>query len=211
MLEPVQGEGGVNVATSDYMTGLRKLCDERGLLLVLDEVQTGMGRTGRYFGYQHYDAVPDIMTLAKSLGGGVAIGAICAKKEIGASLKPGTHASTFGGNPIATAACVAVFEAIEEEGLLENARKMGDLLRSELERIAADFSDTVREVRGLALMMGMELTVPGSDIAKECMNRGLLINCTHETVLRIMPPLIVEDPHIEEGIEILRGVMGDLS
>jgi len=204
MVEPIQGEGGINIASKEYLKGLRKLCDEKGLLLILDEVQTGMGRTGKYFAYQHYGITPDIMTLAKALGGGVAIGAMVAKKEIAKSLVPGTHASTFGGNPLACAAGIAVFEAIERENLLENARKMGDYTQARLRELAAEY-DIIKEVRGIGLMIGIELTIAGNDIFRGCMENGLLINCTHERVLRFMPPMTVKKREIDRAISILRG------
>jgi len=206
MVEPIQGEGGINVARPDYLEGLRKLCDDKELLLIFDEVQTGMGRTGKYFAFQHYGVQPDIMSLAKSLGGGVAIGAIVARKEVAESLVPGTHASTFGGNPLACAAGIAVFEAIERERLLQNARKMGAYVQEELRRLAEEF-DVIEEVRGVGLMIGVQLRVPGADIAARCMEKGLLINCTHEKVLRFMPPMIVKKRHVDDSLKILRAVL----
>jgi acetylornithine/N-succinyldiaminopimelate aminotransferase len=208
MLEPIQGEGGINIATRDYMHGLRRLCDERKLLLILDEVQTGVGRTGRWFAHQHYDIEPDLMTLAKALGGGVAIGAMVAKKEIAQNLKPGTHASTFGGNPLACAVGIAVIEAIEEEGLLQRARRMGEYATEKLKGLQRQVN-FISEVRGVGLMIGIQLTRPGSEIASECLRRGLYINCTHETVLRFMPAMNVPTALIDEAIEILRGVLVD--
>ncbi len=203
MLEPIQGEGGINVPERQYLEDLRKLCDERGLLLIFDEVQTGMGRTGYYFTYQHFGVVPDIMTLAKALGGGVAIGAMVAKPEIAKYLVPGTHASTFGGNPLACAAAIAVFEALAEENLLENARKMGAYIRQQLEQMRKEV-DSLKEVRGLGLMIGMELDHPGTEVFKRCLEKGLLINCTHQTVLRLMPAMTISKQEIDEGLTILR-------
>ena len=206
MLEPIQGEGGINIADKDYLQGLRELCNSRGLLLILDEVQTGMGRTGEYFAYKHYAIEPDIMTLAKALGGGVAIGAIVARPEIAKSLVPGSHASTFGGNPLAAAAAVAAFKAIEEQGLIENARRLGEYVLTRLKEIAQDF-EFIKEARGVGLMLGMELAIPGEIIVKECMKRGLLINCTQERVLRLMPPITVRKEELDEGLEILERVL----
>jgi acetylornithine/N-succinyldiaminopimelate aminotransferase len=208
MFEPIQGEGGINIATPEYMQGLRRLCDERKLLMILDEVQTGMGRTGRWFAYQHYGIEPDIMTLAKALGAGAAIGAMEAKKEIAQSLKPGTHASTFGGNPLACSAGIAVFEVIESEGLLQKAKEMGEYAMNQL-RSLRDGVNFVSEVRGVGLMVGVQLTVPGSEIAAECLRRGLYINCTHDKVLRFMPAMTVTKAQVDEAIAILRGVMVD--
>jgi acetylornithine/N-succinyldiaminopimelate aminotransferase len=208
MFEPIQGEGGINIATPEYMQGLRRLCDERKLLMILDEVQTGMGRTGRWFAYQHYGIEPDIMTLAKALGAGAAIGAMEAKKEIAQSLKPGTHASTFGGNPLACSAGIAVFEVIESEGLLQKAKEMGEYAMGKL-RSLRECVNFVGEVRGVGLMIGVQLTVPGGEIAAECLRRGLYINCTHDTVLRFMPAMTVTKAQVDEAIGILRGVMVD--
>jgi acetylornithine/N-succinyldiaminopimelate aminotransferase len=202
ILEPVQGEGGVNVARPEYLQGLRKLCDRRGCLLILDEVQTGVGRTGKWFAYQHYGIEPDIMTLAKALGGGVAIGAMTARAEVAEFLKPGTHASTFGGNSLACAAGLAVFETIEREGLLDRARETGAYLVGRLREMAGRHQGLVREVRGLGVMVGMELSRPGADLAAACLRDGLLVNCTHERVMRFVPAANVERALLDEGLEI---------
>jgi len=206
MLEPIQGEGGINVAEKDYMAGLRKICDDNDILLILDEVQCGMGRTGKYFAYQHYDITPDIMTLAKSLGNGTAVGAMETTKEIAKSLIPGSHASTFGGNPLACAASAAVFETIESEGLLDNATKMGKYSLEQLGNMAKELG-VIKEVRGIGLMIGIELKVPASEIVKSCMEAGLLLNCTHDSVIRFMPQLNVRKEHIDEGLEILNNIL----
>jgi acetylornithine/N-succinyldiaminopimelate aminotransferase len=210
MLEPIQGEGGINVATDDYLKGLRALCDRTGTLLLLDEVQTGMGRTGTYFGYQHYGVIPDIMTLAKALGGGVAIGAMVAKPEIAAAFVPGTHASTFGGNSLACAAGLAAFETIDKEHLLDNTAKMGEYLRSKLSGLAKKYA-FIKEVRGRGLMLGVELTIPGAKIVARCLENGLNINCTHDTVLRIMPAMTVTAGEIDKAMSILDGVLKETS
>lgn len=206
MLEPIQGEGGINIATKEFMHGIRKLCDEKGLLMILDEVQCGMGRSGKYFAYQHYDIKPDIMTLAKALGGGVAIGAMTAKREIAKSLVPGSHASTFGGNPLACAAGVAVFETIEKEGLLSHVTKIGNYSVEQLQSLQKTHN-TIREVRGVGLMIGIELTVNGAEFIKSCIQAGLFLNCTHEKVIRFMPPLNVKKEHIDEGLKIISAVL----
>jgi acetylornithine/N-succinyldiaminopimelate aminotransferase len=210
MLEPIQGEGGINVADMEYLKGLRKICDDKGLLLIIDEVQSGMGRTGKYFAYQHYDINPDIMTLAKALGNGTAIGAMEAKKEIAKSLVPGSHASTFGGNPLACAASVAVFETIQSENLLDNVRKMSDYAFGQLRNMAEEFN-IIKEVRGIGLMIGIELKTEANEIVKKCMEAGLLLNCTHESVIRFMPQLNVKKEHIDEGLDILKGVLESIS
>ena len=206
MVEPIQGEGGVNVPSDTYLADLRALCDERGVLLILDEVQTGCGRTGKWFGHQHWGVEPDIMTLAKALGGGLAIGAMTAKAAIAKSLVPGTHASTFGGNPIACAGGIAAFEAIEEEGLLENAQRVGEQIK---QRMAALGSKTglIRDIRGLGCMVGVELDRPGADIVRRCMEQGLLINCTHATVLRFLPSMAATAAEIDAGLDILDGIL----
>jgi len=208
MVEPIQGEGGINVATAEYLQTMRALCDEHGALMILDEVQTGMGRTGKWFGYQHYDIEPDIITLAKALGGGVAIGAIMARDQVAASLVPGKHASTFGGNNLACAAGVAVIEAIEQEDLLGNAQTLGDYLKQQILSLKDSFS-VIDSVRGAGLMVGVQLTVPGAKIVEQCLEKGLRINCTQETVLRFMPPMIVTKEQINKAIDIFKHVLGD--
>ncbi len=208
MLEPIQGEGGINVADKYYIKALRDLCDKAGALLIFDEVQTGMGRTGKYFAYEHYGMVPDIMTMAKSLGGGVAIGAIEAKPEIAAAFVPGTHASTFGGNSLACAAALAVFDAIDSEGLLANAVKMGAYLKGKLEALQKKYS-FVKEVRGCGVMLGMELAMPGAKIVALALAAGLNINCTHDTVLRIMPAMTVTKAEIDKAAGILDSVFAE--
>ncbi|HRT96188.1 MAG TPA: aminotransferase class III-fold pyridoxal phosphate-dependent enzyme, partial [Planctomycetota bacterium] len=179
-----------------------RLCDERGILLLFDEVQTGVGRTGKWFGHQNWGVEPDIMSLAKALGGGLAIGAMVAKPHIAKSLVPGTHASTFGGNPIACAAGIATFEAIREEGLLENAVRIGDRIKSRM-NAAAKKVGFIRDVRGLGCMIGVELAKPGADIVKRCMADGLLLNCTHDTVLRMLPSMAATEAEIDLGMDIL--------
>lgn len=206
MVEPIQGEGGVNVPSDDYLPALRKLCNERGITLIFDEVQTGVGRTGKWFGYQHWGVEPDIMTMAKALGGGLAIGAMAAKAEIAKALVPGTHASTFGGNPIACAGGIATFEAIEEDGLLENARRIGEQIVSRIASVARKVS-FIREVRGKGCMIGVDLTRPGEEIVKRCMAEGLLINCTHDHVLRLLPSIAATPAEVDEGLSILEHVL----
>ena len=206
MVEPIQGEGGINIPSDDYLPRLRELCDAHGILLIFDEVQTGVGRTGKWFGYQNWDVEPDIMSLAKALGGGLAIGAMTARPDVAKSLVPGTHASTFGGNPIACAAGIAAFEAIEDEGLLENARRIGEQIKTR-GRAWAEKLTFIRDVRGLGCMVGIELTKPGADVVKACMDKGLLINCTHGTVLRFLPSMAATEGEIAQGLDILEGVL----
>jgi acetylornithine/N-succinyldiaminopimelate aminotransferase len=202
MIEPIQGEGGIHPATPEYMHAIRELCDAHGAMMILDEVQTGMGRTGRWFGYQHYDVVPDILTLAKALGGGVAIGAMMARPQVAASLVPGTHASTFGGNPLACAAGVAVVEAIESEHLLENASTMGEYAVEKINQLKAKYP-LIDHVRGKGLMIGIQLTEAGAAIVAACLERGLRINCTQGNVLRFMPSMTVTKDQIDEAMSIL--------
>ena len=208
MIEPIQGEGGVHEATPEYMQTIRDLCDEHGALMILDEVQTGMGRTGRWFGYQHYDVTPDIITLAKALGGGVAIGAMMARPEIAKSLVPGTHASTFGGNSLACAAAIAVIEAIEEDKLLDNTNALGAYTRNKLEQLKEKYP-IVDHIRGKGLMLGLQLNMPGAAIVNQCLEKGLRINCTQETVLRMMPSMTVTQDEIDAAIAILEEVLGE--
>ncbi len=208
MVEPIQGEGGINVATAEFLEAIRRLCDENGALMILDEVQTGIGRTGKWFGYQHYDVEPDIITMAKALGGGTAIGAMMAKEEVAASLVPGKHASTFGGNCLACAAGVAVIEAIEEDGLLEHAVEIGESAQQKLQDLKQKHS-AIDSVRGVGLMIGVQLTRPGAEIVDRCLEKGLRINCTSGTVLRFMPAMIATKEQIDKAVEILDGAMSE--
>jgi acetylornithine/N-succinyldiaminopimelate aminotransferase len=209
LLEPIQGEGGINVPAAGYLQQVREICNRYGLLLIYDEVQVGCGRTGRLFAYQHDDVAPDIMTLAKALAGGPPIGAMIATEEVAASFGPGSHGSTFGGNPLVTAAAVAAMRVLLEDGVLDNCRAMGDYLHGRLEEMRQRY-DFIREVRGRGLMLGMELTVPGGEIVNEALRRGLLLNCTVGNVLRFVPPLIVTREELDEGLAILDGILGEM-
>ncbi len=206
LVEPVQGEGGINLPPPGYLEGLRELADRHHLLLLFDEVQAGMGRTGRWFAYQHWPVQPDAMTLAKALAGGVACGALIAKPEAAEKLKPGTHAATFGGNPLACRAALATIEMIEADGLLARAEHLGARFR---ERFTALMQrcPLVQEVRVLGVMIGLELTVDGAPFVDECLKRGLLINCTHGNVLRLLPALTLTDAELEQGCGILEEVL----
>ena len=206
LVEPIQGEGGINLCDHEWLRALRELCDQRGMMLLFDEVQTGVGRCGTWWGYQTSGVVPDIMTMAKQLGGGTAIGAMCAKPAVAASLVPGTHASTFGGNPLAAAAGCAVFEIIRDENLLENAQRMGAYLRQRLLELKQE-TPLITEVRGEGLMIGAELASGGADLVGRCLDRGLYVNCTHDTVLRLMPPLNVTREVLDEALAILAEAM----
>jgi len=202
ILEPIQGEGGVVVPDPSYLPAVRALADRRGLLLILDEVQCGLGRTGRLFAHEHVGITPDIMTLAKALGGGIPIGAMLATERVAQVFTPGTHGSTFGGNPVACAAAAASLEVLADPALLEHVQAMGQHFRAGLEALARRH-DSIRAVRGLGLMVGALLDRPGQPIVTGCLGRGLLVNCTADRVLRFLPPLIVGRDEIDEGLSIL--------
>ncbi len=210
LLEPIQGEGGVNIPDDDYLRGLRKLCDERELLLIFDEVQTGMGRTGTWFGYQHSGVQPDIMTLAKGLAAGVACGAFLCRDHIAPSLKPGMHASTFGGNPLAMAAGLATVRTIEEDNLLENARRMGERFRGHFAALQEELP-IIQEIRVRGMMIGVELSVPATAAVGRCMERGVLINVTHDTVVRLLPPMNITAEEVDEGAEVVCQAIRELA
>jgi predicted acetylornithine/succinylornithine family transaminase len=209
LVEPIQGEGGVRIPPAGFLQGLRKLCDEHGLLLIFDEVQTGCGRTGHWFAYQSFGVEPDAMTLAKALCGGIAGGALLAKREIAPSLRPGMHAATFGGNPIAARAGIATLEAIEQDSLLAHAKRLGELFRRRLDTLKED-CDLVREVRVAGVMIGIELAMEGAAVVKECLQRKLLVNCTSGTVIRLLPAMNLTEEQAEEGLDILCDVIANL-
>jgi acetylornithine/N-succinyldiaminopimelate aminotransferase len=207
MLEPIQGESGVNPLTQDYMKNVRELCNKEGILLIFDEVQTGIGRTGKLFGYQNYGIEPDIFTLAKALGGGVPIGAVCAKEHVAAAFEPGDHGSTFGGNPLACSAGLAVMETIINDNLLQNAENTGNYFREMLLILKNKYS-FISEVRGKGLMLGVELTIDkAKDIKESCLTEGYLIGNVGSNVLRILPPLIVTQQDINGFISVLDKLM----
>jgi predicted acetylornithine/succinylornithine family transaminase len=207
LVEPIQGEGGINIPSANYLAGLRQLCDERGVLLILDEVQTGMGRTGRWFAYQHTDVVPDILTCAKALAGGVAMGVMMARTPVAAALKPGMHASTFGGNPIACRAALATVETIEAENLLERGVAIGNRFRARFEALKSELPALIREIRILGTMVGLDLTIDATSIVTQCLERRLLINATHGHVVRLLPALTITDEEIDQGCTILADVL----
>jgi predicted acetylornithine/succinylornithine family transaminase len=208
MLELIQAEGGVNVASGEFVEGVRKLCDKRNLLLILDEVQTGMGRTGRLFSYEHYDIEPDIISLAKSLGGGVPIGAMLAGPKVADVFQPGDHASTFGGNPLASAAACATVEVMTGEGFLENVRRLSERLFAGMETIAEKHG-FIKEVRGLGMLMGIEFESPVKAVVGGCIERGLIVGTAGENVLRLLPPLNTTDEEIDEALNIIGSVLED--
>ena len=192
LVEPIQGEAGIIVPKAGYLTALRRICDERRWLLMLDEVQTGNGRTGRYFCYQHEGILPDVVTTAKGLANGVPIGVCLARGEAATAFHPGNHGSTFGGNPLACAAALAVLDVIDDERLLERAAALGDRMQARF-RAALDGDNRVVDIRGKGLMLGIELATPCGDLVKRALAKGLLINVTHERVIRLLPPLIMSD------------------
>ncbi|OGW42762.1 MAG: acetylornithine aminotransferase [Nitrospirae bacterium RBG_13_41_22] len=207
MLEPIQGEGGVKLPDQNYLKGVRELCNENNLLLILDEVQTGMGRTGKFFAYEHFGITPDIMTIAKGLGGGVPIGAMLAIDKVASAFQPTTHATTFGGNPLVCAAAVATIETLLEDGfILDQCNRMGKYLRESLEQLKEEFPSLITEIRGMGLLLGMELTRDGDSIVRACLEKGVLINCTAGNVLRFIPPLIVRQRDIDHLVDVLEGV-----
>ena len=207
LVEPIQGEGGVRIPSPDYLAGLRRLCDERGALLMLDEVQTGMGRTGTWFAYQHSGIEPDVLTCAKALAGGIAAGVMIAKPEVVQVFKPGMHASTFGGNPIACRAGLATVATVEEDGLLERGTAVGERFRSRFEALRAELPGKIRDIRILGVMIGLELTFDASAVVAECLSRRLLVNATHGTVVRLLPALTISDEQIDQGCAILADVL----
>ena len=209
ILEPIQGEGGVVLPEPDYLKGVREICREHEILLLLDEVQVGMGRTGRLFAYQHFGIKPDIMTLAKALGNGLPIGAMLAKEELTDTFGPGSHGSTFGGTPLITAGALAVIKSLLNDGWIENAREMGDYFKNKLISLQQKYS-IIKDVRGLGLMLALLLDRDGTDIVNTCMERGFLINCIQERVLRFVPPLIIGKVEIDLLINCLDEILKEI-
>ncbi len=209
LIEPVQGEGGINIPEDGFLAGLRGIADENDLLLMFDEVQTGCGRTGEWFAYEHFDVVPDVMTLAKALCGGIAGGALLTTAEIALSLRPGMHAATFGGNPIAARAGIATLETIEEDNLLENARLLGQFFHGQLTDLAEQL-EIVRSVRVLGVMIGIELIVDGTPVVEKCLEKGLLVNCTQEHVIRLLPAMNLGMDQAKEGLSTLVDVLREI-
>lgn len=209
LLEPVQGEGGVIPAETEYLRAVRDLCDECNLMLLVDEVQCGMGRSGRCFAYQHYDIVPDAMAMAKSLGNGVPIGAFEVRDDYAAVLSPGTHASTFGGNPMACAAGLAVWSVFDQENVLQNCRDRSDELFARMRELQKEGAP-IREVRGLGLMVGIELDVPVTDVIKKTRKDGLLTLPAGENVLRLLPPLTISREELTYGLDIICSALHSL-
>jgi len=207
MLEPIQGEGGIVIPDDGYLRGVREICDSSGALLILDEIQSGIGRSGKMFACQHNGVKPDIMTVAKGLAGGVPIGAFMATDKVAAAFQPGDHGSTFGGNPLACAAANAVLDIIAAEGLEANACRIGEYMLQKLAELKTKYPTLISEVRGRGLMLGLKLTRPGKDIVSSVMEHGALINCTAGDVLRFVPPLVINSRHVDELMAILDEVL----
>lgn len=207
ILETLQGEGGIYPASEEFITGLRKLCDEKDILLILDEIQCGMGRTGKMFTYQQYGILPDIMTSAKALGCGVPVGAFAAVEKVAAAMCPGDHGTTYGGNPLATAAVCKVFELFEKQHILEHVNTIAPYLTKKLNQVAQKHPDTVKEVRGMGLMQGMELTIPAKEVIDVCMEKGVVLISAGTSIIRFVPPLIVEEEHIDRMCQVLDKVL----
>lgn len=206
MLEPIQGEGGVIIPDDEYLRNVRKICDDRGLLMILDEVQVAMGRTGTLFAYEQYNVRPDIVTLAKAVGNGFPVGVMMATNKVASAFQPGNHASTFGGNPLAMAASLATIDTIMNEGVLDNVKRVGSYFMRRLHELK-NKCPVIKDIRGRGLIIGVELTVEGANIVKECMERGVLINCTGGNVLRFVPPLIIAEEDVDFAVEILGKVL----
>ncbi|WP_297446943.1 aspartate aminotransferase family protein [Desulfurobacterium sp.] len=207
IVEPIQGEGGIVPATEEFLKGLREIADEIDAILIFDEVQTGIGRTGKLFAYQHYNVEPDVMTLAKALGNGVPIGAIVAKGKAANVLKPGLHASTFGGNFLATAAGVKVIETVSKDEFLESVNEKGNHLKGKLLELKKEFPHIIESVRGMGLMIGVVCKMECGRIVEKALEKGLIINCTAKNVLRFAPPLIISEEEIDTGIRILKNIL----
>lgn len=206
ILETLQGEGGIYPATDEFIHGLRKFCDENDILLIFDEIQCGMGRTGKMFTYQHYGVKPDIMTSAKALGCGVPVGAFAATKEVADAMCPGDHGTTYGGNPLATAAVCKVFEIFEKDGILDHVNKIAPYLKDKLNSLKDKFPDKIKDVRGKGLMMGMELYGPAGDVVSKLLKKGVILISAGTNIIRFVPPLVVEKEHIDVMCEKLEEV-----
>jgi len=209
LMEPVQGEGGVRCPEPGYLKTVRQICDRAGILLILDEIQTGMGRTGRLFAYEHFGIQPDVMTLAKALANGLPIGAMLAREAVAEAFGPGSHASTFGGTPIVTAASLETLRCLLDEGVIARGAESGAYFRSRLLQLK-ERHDIVEDVRGLGLLLGLKLAAAGAPVVAACMEKGYLINCIQDNILRFAPPLIVAREEIDGLIDCLDGVLGDM-
>ena len=209
LIEPIQGEGGVRCPQSDYLQKVRRICDESGTLLIFDEIQTGMGRTGKLFAYENFDVVPDIMTLAKALANGLPIGAMLAKEQVASAFGPGAHASTFGGTPLVTATALQVCKTLVSENVIDQGQKAGVYFRKRLLELK-ERHPAVADVRGLGLLLGMRLSFKGETLVTRCMQRGFLINCIQDNILRFIPPLIIKKEEIDALVDCLDELLADL-
>ncbi len=206
LVEPIQGEGGIRTPKEGYIESLRQICDENGILLIFDEIQTGMGRTGKLFCYQHFEIEPDIMTLAKALGNGLPIGAMLASEKIAQAFQPGSHASTFGGSPLVTAAALEVVRTLSRENIIEHCRQIGNYFKNRLGWLK-DRHVSVKDVRGMGLLLGMKIDGDGSSVVHACRERGFLINCVQDNILRFIPPLIIQKEDIDSLVDCLDEIL----
>lgn len=209
IMEPVQGEGGIYPAEPGFLEAVRALCDEKGILLIFDEVQCGMGRTGSMFAWQQYGVKPDIMTMAKALGCGVPVGAFAATEKVAAAMKPGDHGTTYGGNPFACAAVNEVFRQFGERDILSNVKETGEYLHASLERLAGKY-ETVKEARGIGLMQGLELTIPVGDIILKALDKGLILISAGQNTIRFVPPLVITKENVDEMTGILEDILAGI-
>ncbi|WP_417831293.1 aspartate aminotransferase family protein [Terasakiella sp.] len=210
-VEPVQGEGGMRPADIAFLQGLRQLCDEHGILLMMDEVQTGVGRTGKLFAHEWAGITPDVMAIAKGIGGGFPVGACIATAEAASGMAPGAHGSTYGGNPLAMAATNAVLDVVLEDGFLNRVAQTGEYLQKRMDDVVAKYPQIVKGARGLGLMVGFECVVPNTDLVAQCFNNGLLAVPAGDNVMRLLPPLVVQEEHIEAAIAIIERSCKELS
>ncbi|MBI3365092.1 MAG: aspartate aminotransferase family protein [Ignavibacteriae bacterium] len=210
ILEFIQGEGGIATVHADFVDEMRTLKERNGFLVIADEIQSGVGRTGKLFGFQHYNISPDIIVIAKPIGGGLPLGAILGNEAVADVLEPGVHGTTFGGNPVACAAGIVVLDEVMERGLMKNAETVGLFLKEQLHQVKHKYPSLVKDVRGYGLMVGMELTQECDSLVAALRERGILLNCTNQTVLRFLPPLIIQEEHIEEAIGHLTSVLGQV-
>jgi acetylornithine aminotransferase len=206
LIEPIQGEGGVRCPDPDYLKAVRQVCDDTGILLIFDEIQTGMGRTGRLFAYEHFGITPDIMTLAKALANGLPIGAMLAREEVADAFGPGSHASTFGGTPVVTAASLEVVRVLSEENIIDHCKKIGAYFKERLTWLK-NRHELIEDVRGMGLLLGMKLKIEGDQIVASCMEKGFLINCIQGNILRFIPPLTIEKKEIDALVACLDEIM----
>jgi acetylornithine aminotransferase/acetylornithine/N-succinyldiaminopimelate aminotransferase len=209
LIEPIQGEGGINPATPEFFTHARKLADLHGALLVADEIQCGLGRTGDYFAFQKFGVTPDILALAKPIANGLPLGAILTREHVAAAIKPGLHGTTFGGGPLACAVAITVLDTLQRDKLLSNVRRVGQYFRQKLESVKVKHPSVV-EARGIGLMLALQLAVPGKDVVDAALARGLVINCTHDTVLRFLPPFIITEKQVHDGVKLLEQALAEV-